>query len=69
MEILDSSAISWVEYIKNKLLLKIRYTSSDTTYIYHKVPLTVYKLLLRASSKGNFVNRFIKRVYNYSLER
>ena len=69
MEILDSTAINWIQYFPDKLLLKIRYTSSDTIYVYYNLPSVIYEQLLHAESKGNFVNRFIKEIYDYSVEK
>ena len=69
MEILDSTAISWIEYVPDKLLLKIRYTNSNTIYAYYNVPSLVYEQLLCAESKGSFVNRFIKEIYDYSVDK
>jgi len=57
-------------------ILKIGYNSdeqelyvqflSGATYVYHGVPEHVYEEIMGAPSKGSYLNRVIKGVYEYA---
>lgn len=59
-----SKGIDWVAYDAEAQTLDVHFSSSGT-YRYFDVPATVYDWLLRAASKGQFVNRLVKDRYRY----
>jgi KTSC domain len=60
----QSKGIDWVAYDEAAQTLDVHFGSSGT-YRYFDVPATVYDWLLRAPSKGKFVNRLVKDRYRY----
>jgi hypothetical protein len=60
----QSKGIEWVAYDEAAMTLDVHFASSQT-YRYFDVPRSVYDWLLRAESKGNFVNRLVKDRYRY----
>ena len=54
----DSSAILEVGYDEETYMLEVQFTGG-AVYRYEQVPTTFYRLLLRAESKGKFVNEYI----------
>jgi hypothetical protein len=60
----QSKGIDWVAYDEEVLTLYVHFGSSRT-YRYFDVPPAVYAWLLRAPSKGKFVNRLVKDRYRY----
>ena len=62
MPYVSSSAITRIEYNEITRELHITFTSGKT-YAYHGVPRDLYERFLRASSKGQFFNDYIKDQY------
>lgn len=60
----QSKGIDWVAYDEEAQTLDVRFASSGS-YRYFDVPPAVYDWLLRAPSKGKFVNRLVKDRYRY----
>lgn len=60
----QSKGIEWVAYDEKAQTLDVHFASSQT-YRYFDVPPEVYEWLLRAKSKGKFVNRLVKDRYRY----
>lgn len=60
----QSKGIEWVAYDEKAQTLDVHFASSQT-YRYFDVPRAVYDWLLRAESKGRFVNRLVKERYRY----
>jgi hypothetical protein len=60
----QSKGIDWVAYDEEAQTLYVHFGSSST-YRYFDVPPAVYAWLLRAPSKGKFVNRLVKDRYRY----
>jgi KTSC domain len=60
---INSSAISAVKYNSATHTLKIWFTSSGRGYDYYSVPAHIYEGLLRAPSKGNYFNHYIRDQY------
>lgn len=60
---IDSSAISHVGYQDQRRLLYVTYRGSGGSYVYVDVPRRDYDDLLKAESKGAFVNERIKPHY------
>lgn len=60
----QSKGIEWVAYDEDAAILDVHFASSQT-YRYFDVPPAVYEWLLRAESKGKFVNRLVKDRYRY----
>ena len=60
----NSKGIRWVRYDERTRTLDVAYTSSGE-YRYFDVGPEVYAWLVRAESKGKFVNRLVKEKYKY----
>jgi hypothetical protein len=60
----QSKGIDWVAYDEEAQTLYVHF-GSTSTYRYFDVPRAVYAWLLRAPSKGKFVNRLVKDRYRY----
>jgi hypothetical protein len=60
----QSKGIDWVAYDEEAQILCVHF-GSTRTYRYFDVPPAVYAWLLRAPSKGKFVNRLVKDRYRY----
>ncbi|MRI64720.1 KTSC domain-containing protein [Ornithobacterium rhinotracheale] len=54
-----SSVIRAIDYNHSTMQLYINFRSGYT-YVYHRVPKSVFNGLLRAPSKGKFFNRYIR---------
>lgn len=63
MPILNSSAISRVEYNEETSTLSIWFVESDGPYDYHGVPKRIYEGLITAASPGTYYNRYIRDQY------
>ncbi|MDO8365790.1 MAG: KTSC domain-containing protein [Saprospiraceae bacterium] len=61
----DSSMIDLVGYDEKARILEVRFLNSGLSYSYFDVPKKVYKGLLKAPSKGIFMNEWIIGVYDY----
>ena len=64
MEAVNSKGIRWVRYDEPTRTLDVAYTSSGE-YRYFDVGPEVYAWLMKADSKGKFVNRLVKERYWY----
>ncbi len=64
MEAVNSKGIKWIRYDERTRTLDVAYTSSGE-YRYFDVGPEVYAWLVRAESKGKFVNRLVKERYRY----
>ena len=64
MEAVNSSGIRWIRYDERTRTLDVAYTNSGE-YRYFDVGPEVYAWLVRAESKGKFVNRLVKERYRY----
>ena len=60
----NSSNIEAVCYFEDKNELHVRFLNGST-YSYSDVPQEIYDELINAPSKGSYLNRMIKGVYNY----
>lgn len=60
----DSSNIESVGYDTSSRELHVRFLG-NRTYVYSDVPAELYEELLRAPSKGSFLNRAVKGTYAY----
>ena len=60
----NSKGIRWIRYDEHTHTLDVAYTSSGE-YRYFDVGPEVYAWLVRAESKGKFVNRLVKEKYRY----
>ena len=60
----DSSNIESVGYDTSNRELHVRFLG-NRTYVYSDVPAELYEELLRAPSKGSFLNRAVKGAYTY----
>lgn len=60
----QSKGIEWVAYDEQAATLDVHFAASRT-YRYFDVPPSVYDWLLRAPSKGKFLNRLVKDRYRY----
>ena len=63
----DSSNIEAIGYDETAQELHVRFLSGDM-YAYHSVPRDIYDALMNAPSKGSFLNREVKGVYEYSKQ-
>jgi len=55
----DSSSVTSVGYVQATFELEVEFRNGRT-YRYQQVPIAAYRLLLRAPSIGEFVNKQIK---------
>jgi hypothetical protein len=62
----DSSNIRSVGYDSSNRELYVQFLD-NSTYIYSEVPPQLHEELLRAPSKGSYLNRAIKGSYAYRL--
>ena len=60
----DSSNIEAIGYDDDAQELHVQFLSSGY-YIYHEVPRQIFDDLLAAPSKGSFLNREVKGVYQF----
>ncbi len=63
----DSSNIEAIGYDDEKQELHVQFLSGGY-YIYHDVPRAVFDELLIAASKGSYLNREVKGVYQYTKQ-
>lgn len=62
MESVDSSALSYVGYKDNKLVIMFN-NSPDRCYVYSEVDYDTYNCLMYADSLGSYYNNYIKGKY------
>jgi hypothetical protein len=60
----NSKGIRWIRYDERTRTLDVAYTNSGE-YRYFDVGPEVYAWLVKAESKGKFVNRLVKEKYRY----
>lgn len=65
MTYVDSSNVQAIGYDNNAQELHVQF-NSGATYVYHGVPPEIYDELMAAASKGSFLNRAVKAVYQCS---
>lgn len=63
----DSSNIEAIGYDDTNRDLHVQFRTG-TCYIYHGVPSEVYQSFLDAPSKGSFLNRELKAVYQFTKQ-
>jgi hypothetical protein len=64
MDAVNSKGIRWIRYDERTRTLDVAYAASGE-YRYFDVGPEVYAWLMRAESKGKFVNRLVKEKYRY----
>jgi hypothetical protein len=64
MDAVISKGIRWIRYDEHTRTLDVAYTASGE-YRYFDVGPEVYAWLMKAESKGKFVNRLVKEKYRY----
>jgi hypothetical protein len=67
MIFVDSSNIEAIGYDDDTLELHVRFLSGRY-YVYHEVPRQAFDGLMQAPSKGSFLNREIKGVYQFTKQ-
>ena len=67
MNYVDSSNIEAIGHDTDAQELHVRFLSG-TIYVYHGVPNEVYENLMASPSKGSFLNREIKGVYEFTQQ-
>jgi hypothetical protein len=63
----DSSNVEAIGYDDNLQELHVQFVSGGN-YIYHDVPRQIFDELMNAPSKGSFLNRQIKNVYQFTKQ-
>ena len=61
---MPSSVVAGMKYNPEQNTLRVTYVSGHV-YEYKNVPETVYEKMKAASSKGGFLNRIIKRDFDF----
>lgn len=59
---MPSSVIANINYQTDEKMLIVVFLSGDV-YVYEKVPEKIYKEFKAATSKGNYLNRKIKKLF------
>jgi hypothetical protein len=67
MQWVDSSNIDQVGYQEDTMELHIAF-KGGAQYVYHDVPAHIFDQLMDAPSKGSFLNREVRTVYNFTKE-
>lgn len=62
MNSVDSTNLESVGYDGTNLFVRFK---NGSIYVYFHVPESLYQELLNAESKGKFLNKHIKRVFQY----
>ena len=65
MTSVDSTSVDAIGYDADTQELHVRFLSSPKTYVYSPVEERVFRDLMRADSKGAYVNTRIKPHYRY----
>ena len=63
----DSSNIEAIGYDDDAQALHVQFLSGEC-YIYHGVPREIFDELMTAPSKGSFLNREVKAVYQFTKQ-
>jgi hypothetical protein len=61
----ESSNVLYCKYDHAQQQLEVTYRKGDI-YLYHAVPLEIWRDLLRAESIGKFLNTFVVRAFAHS---
>lgn len=61
---MPSSVVAHMNYFPKSATLRIIYTSGEI-YDYLKVPATIYEAMKQAASKGSYLNKVIKKKFEY----
>ncbi len=61
----ESSSIAAVGYDPTTRRLYLRFAGSGNAYLYRDVPPALFDELMRAESKGGFVNAMVRGSYDY----
>lgn len=64
MTYVESSNLEQIGYDSDKSELHVIF-KDGSLYVYSDVPVQIYEALLVAPSKGSYLNREVKGVYNY----
>lgn len=64
-EKVESKIIDSIGYDENKEILEVEFKKTGAIYHYFDVPKNIYDDLMTASSKGSYVNGYIKKSSNY----
>lgn len=78
----ENSNVAWIGYISETNQLFIQYKEMRKTtdgydigmreqhfgYFYHDVPVHIFDYLMHAENKGQYINNFIKKNYEFHLE-
>ncbi len=62
--IMPSAVIAHIDYDSEKKELIVVFLSGET-YVYEQVPEKIYKEFRASISKGNYLNRKIKKLFKY----
>lgn len=63
----DSSNIEAIGYEDDSNELHVQFLSGGY-YIYHNVPRVIYDEMINAPSKGSFLNREIRNIYQFTKQ-
>lgn len=61
---LDSTALTWIRYLPEQRILQVS-LRTGRDYEYRDVPLSIYRELLAAESKGRYYNRHIRNNFPF----
>jgi KTSC domain len=65
VEFPTSTAVAWASYDAHHRSMHAAYREKMRVYKYKAVPPKEFRNLVSADSKGTYINRFIKPVYEY----
>jgi KTSC domain-containing protein len=63
---LESSSIASITYDPEDGLLEVEFRRTGHLYDYFDVPRATYRALMEAESKGAFLNRIIKPIFDHA---
>jgi hypothetical protein len=64
MTAIKSSHVAEIGYDENRQLLYVKF-ARNTMYVYRDVPVEVYRELMKSSSKGIYLDEFVKTNYRF----
>lgn len=65
LQYVDSSNVEAIGYDPDAMELHVLFKSGPTIYVYLNVPQDVFDSLQFADSKGQFINREVKPLYDF----
>jgi hypothetical protein len=68
MQWVDSTSVEEIGYDSDAEELFIRFVDGLSVYVYTDVPLSTFEELMRAPSKGSYLNREIKPNYQFRIQ-